>query len=158
MMHQTLQASLPDITRTVHVQEIPQLSLSSESSDLLITPESPIADTAQYPYLTDPFHIETVQIDGSTYALVASNQDGGFTILNMDNPESPILVFNATRTMKQTILQFKVFLAHLQYKYKIKHISNNISLRLPNSRYHNAEPTTIFYGMNLYGHFRIVHI
>ena len=87
-----------DITRTVHVQEIPQLSLSSESSDLLITPESPIADPAQYPYLTDPFHIETVQIDGSTYALVASNKDGGFTILNMDNPESPSLVFSATRT------------------------------------------------------------
>ena len=87
-----------NIIRIVHVQEIPQLSLSSESSDLLITPESPIADPTQYPYLTDPFHIETVQIDGSTYALVASNQDSGFTILNMDNPESPSLVFNATST------------------------------------------------------------
>ena len=87
-----------NIIRIVHVQEIPQLSLSSESSDLLITPESPIADPTQYPYLTDPFHIETVQIDGSTYALVASNKDSGFTILNMDNPESPSLVFNATST------------------------------------------------------------
>ena len=87
-----------NIIRTVHVQELPELSLSSESSNLLITPESPIADPTQYPYLTDPFHIETVQIDGSTYALVASNHDGGFTILNMDNPESPSLVFNATST------------------------------------------------------------
>ena len=87
-----------NIIRIVHVQEIPQLSLSSESSDLIITPESPIADPVQYPHLTDPFHIETVQIDGSTYALVASNTDSGFTILNMDNPESPSLVFNATRT------------------------------------------------------------
>ena len=76
-----------NIIRTVHVQELPQLSLSDESSTLLITPESPIADPAQYPHLTDPFHIETVQIDGSTYALVASNTDSGFTILNMDNPE-----------------------------------------------------------------------
>ena len=87
-----------NIIRIVHVQELPQLSLSSESSNLLIAPESPIADPAQYPYLTDPFHIETVQIDGSTYALVASNKDSGFTILNMDNPESPSLVFNATST------------------------------------------------------------
>ena len=29
---------------------------------------------------------------------MASNHDGGFTILNMDNPESPSLVFNATST------------------------------------------------------------
>ena len=87
-----------NITRIVNVKQLPQLSLSSESSDLLITPESPIADPVQYPHLTDPFHIETVQIDGSTYALVASNGDNGFTILNMDNPELPSLVFNATST------------------------------------------------------------
>ena len=87
-----------NIIRTVHVQKLPQLSLTSESSNLLITPESPIADPIQYPHLTDPFHIETVQIDGSTYALVASNRDSGFTILNMDNPELPSLVFNATST------------------------------------------------------------
>ena len=87
-----------NIIRIVHVQELQQLSLTSESSSLLITPESPIADPVQYPHLTDPFHIETVQIDGSTYALVASNKDSGFTILNMDNPESPSLVFNATST------------------------------------------------------------
>ena len=87
-----------NIIRIVHVQQLPQLSLTNASSDLLLTPESPIADPAQYPHLTDPFHIETVQIDGSTYALVASNKDGGFTILNMDNPESPSLVFSATRT------------------------------------------------------------
>ena len=78
-----------NIIRTVHVQELPPLSLTNVSSTLLITPESPIADPVQYPHLTDPFHIETVQIDGSTYALVASNKDHGFTILNMDNPESP---------------------------------------------------------------------
>ena len=59
-----------NIIRIVHVQEIPQLSLSSESSDLLITPESPIADPTQYPYLTDPFHIETVQIDGSVISAI----------------------------------------------------------------------------------------
>ena len=87
-----------NIIRTVHVQELPQLSLTSESSNLLITPESPIADPVQYPHLTDPFYIETVQIDGSTYALMASNRDNGFTILNMDNPELPSLVFNATST------------------------------------------------------------
>ena len=63
-----------NIIRIVHVQELQQLSLTSESSSLLITPESPIADPVQYPHLTDPFHIETVQIDGSTYALVASNR------------------------------------------------------------------------------------
>ena len=87
-----------NIIRIVHVQELQQLSLTSESSSLLLTPESPIADPVQYPHLTDPYHIETVQIDGSTYALVASNHDSGFTILNMDNPESPSLVFNATST------------------------------------------------------------
>ena len=45
-----------------------------------------------------PFPVSTVQIDGSTYALVASNKDHGFTILNMDNPESPSIVFNTTST------------------------------------------------------------
>ena len=50
-----------NIIRIVHVQELPQLSLSSESSDLLLTPESTIADPVQYPHMTDPFHIETVQ-------------------------------------------------------------------------------------------------
>ena len=70
-----------NIIRTVHVQKLPQLSLTSESSNLLITPESPIADPAkQYPHLTDPFYIETVQIDGSTYALVASNRDNALSI------------------------------------------------------------------------------
>ena len=87
-----------NIIRAVHVQELPQLSLTNVSSTLLIAPESPIADPVQYPHLTDPFHIETVQIDGSTYALVASNKDHGFTILNMDNPESPSIVFNTTST------------------------------------------------------------
>ena len=87
-----------NIIRTVHVQELPPLSLTNVSSTLLITPESPIADPVQYPHLTDPFHIETVQIDGSTYALVASNKDHGFTILNMDNPESPSIAFNTTST------------------------------------------------------------
>ena len=106
-----------NIIRTVYVQELPQLSLTNVSSTLQITPESPIADPAQYPHLTDPFHIETVQIDGSTYALVASNHDGGFTILNMDNPESPSLVFNATST-HANYSAIQVFLAHLQYRYK----------------------------------------
>ena len=58
-----------------------------------------------YPYLTDPFHIETVQIDGSTYALVASNHDGGFTILNMDNPESPSLVFATSTQTNYSAIQ-----------------------------------------------------
>ena len=49
-----------NIIRTVHVQELPELSLSSESYTISISYGS--------------FHIETVQIDGSTYALVASNQ------------------------------------------------------------------------------------
>ena len=43
-------AGNPDI---VHVQEIPQLSLSSESSNLLITPASTVTDSVDYPYLTD---------------------------------------------------------------------------------------------------------
>ena len=110
-----------NIIRIVHVQEIPQLSLSSESSDLLITPESPIADPVQYPHLTDPFHIETVQIDGSTYALVASNTDSGFTILNM-TILNHLVLYLTQLVPKQTILQFKVFLEHLQYRYKVKHM------------------------------------
>ena len=42
---------------------------------------------------------------------MASNQDGGFTILNMDNPESIILVFNAIVQMHMWHPQ----LARLQY-------------------------------------------
>ena len=69
--------NLANIIRIVHVQELQQLSLTSESSSLLITPESPIADPAQYPHLnqlhlTDPFRYRLLcSIDGSTYALVA---------------------------------------------------------------------------------------
>ena len=132
-----------DITRTVHVQEIPQLSLSSESSDLLITPESPIADPAQYPYLTDPFHIETVQIDGSTYALVASNQDGGFTILNMDNPESPILVFNATRTQTNySAIQGILGASPIQIQDKTYVVTISLSSKILIADITNPESTT----------------
>ena len=56
-----------NIIRTVHVQE-PSHSFhyQSESSDLLITPESPIADPAQYPYIcTD---ITYAMIHGASYA------------------------------------------------------------------------------------------
>ena len=72
-----------NIIRIVHVKEIPQLSLTNESSDLLITSASTITDSAQYQYLADPHDIEIVQIGSSLYALVASYTDSGFTILNM---------------------------------------------------------------------------
>ena len=87
-----------NIIRIVHVKEIPQLSLTNESSDLLITSASTITDSAQYQYLADPHDIEIVQIGSSLYALVASYTDSGFTILNIDDPSSPDLVFNATST------------------------------------------------------------
>ena len=89
-----------NIIRIVHVQEIPQLSLSSESSNLLITPASTVTDSVDYPYLTDSHNIEIVQISDSIYALVTSYGDDGFTILNIDNPSSPDLVFNATSTQQ----------------------------------------------------------
>ena len=81
-----------NIIRIVHVKEIPQLSLTNESSDLLITSASTITDSAQYQYLADPHDIEIVQIGSSLYALVASYTDSGFTILNIDDPSSPYLV------------------------------------------------------------------
>ena len=89
-----------NIIRIVHVQEIPQLSLSSESSNLLITSASTVTDSVDYPYLTDSHNIEIVQISDSIYALVTSYGDNGFTILNIDNPSSPDLVFNATSTQQ----------------------------------------------------------
>ena len=89
-----------NIIRIVHVQEIPQLSLSSESSNLLITPASTVTDSVDYPYLTDSHNIEIVQISDSIYALVTSYGDHGFTILNIDDPSSPDLVFNATSTQQ----------------------------------------------------------
>ena len=87
-----------NIIRIVHVKQLQQLSLTSESSDLLITSASTITDSAQYQYLADPHDIEIVQIGSSLYALVASYTDSGFTILNIDDPSSPDLVFNATST------------------------------------------------------------
>ena len=51
-----------NIIRIVHVQEIPQLSLSSESSNLLITPASTVTDSVDYPYLTDSHNIEIAVI------------------------------------------------------------------------------------------------
>ena len=80
-----------NIIRIVHVKEIPQLSLTNESSDLLITSASTITDSAQYQYLADPHDIEIVQIryGSSLYAhMWRIITDSGFAILNItDNPE-----------------------------------------------------------------------
>ena len=59
--------NLANIIRIVHVQELQQLSLTSESSSLLITPESPIADPAQN-ILGSP-----IQIQGKTYVVTIRN-------------------------------------------------------------------------------------
>ena len=44
----------------------------------------------------DPYRVTTVKIGDSTYALVGSYADSGFTILDITTPEFPTLVFNTT--------------------------------------------------------------
>ena len=48
----------------------------------------------------DSYKVTTVKIDDSTYALVGSYADDGFTILDITTPESPTLVFNATENTR----------------------------------------------------------
>ena len=85
-----------NITRTVHVQQLAPISLTNETSQFLVSPTTNVTDSADYPYLGDSYKVTTVKIDDSTYALVGSYADSGFTILDITTPESPTLVFNAT--------------------------------------------------------------
>ena len=48
----------------------------------------------------DSYRVTTVKIGDSTYALIGAYEDDGFTILNITTPESPTLVFNATKNTK----------------------------------------------------------
>ena len=88
------------ITRTVHVQQLAPISLTNETSQFLVSPTTTVTDSADYPYLGDSYKVTTVKIDDSTYALVGSYADDGFTILDITTPESPTLVFNATENTR----------------------------------------------------------
>ena len=88
------------ITRTVHVQQLAPISLTNETSQFLVSPTTNVTDSADYPYLGDSYKVTTVKIDDSTYALVGSYADDGFTILDITTPESPTLVFNATENTR----------------------------------------------------------
>ena len=57
-------------------------------------------DVTDYPHLGDSYKVTTVEIDNSTYALIAAYADNGFTILDITTPKSPTLVFNATRNTR----------------------------------------------------------
>ena len=117
-----MQAILPTITRTVHVQQLAPISLTNETSQFLVSPTTNVTDSADYPYLGDSYKVTTVKIDDSTYALVGSYADNGFTILDITTPESPTLVFNATGNTRINaalngptgISQFKYKTAHMQ--------------------------------------------
>ena len=85
-----------NITRTVHVQQLAPISLTNETSQFLVSLTTNVTDSADYPHLGDSYKVTTVKIDDSTYALVGSYADDGFTILDITTPESPTLVFNAT--------------------------------------------------------------
>ena len=89
-----------NITRTVHVQQLAPISLTNETSQFLVSPTTTVDDSADYPYLGDSYKVTTVKIDDTTYALVGSYADDGFTILDITTPESPIqctktLIINA---------------------------------------------------------------
>ena len=85
-----------NIIRTVHVQQLAPISLTNEKSQFLVSPTANVSDSADYPYLGDPYRVTTVKIGDSTYALVGSYADSGFTILDITTPEFPTLVFNTT--------------------------------------------------------------
>ena len=88
------------ITRTVHIQQLAPISLTNETSQFLVSPTTTVTDSADYPYLGDSYKVTTVKIDDTTYALVGSYADDGFTILDITTPESPTLVFNATENTR----------------------------------------------------------
>ena len=50
---------------------------------------SSISDGTRYPELQDAHSITTTTIEGSTYALVASRDDDGVQIINIDDPYNP---------------------------------------------------------------------
>ena len=50
---------------------------------------SSITDGTRYPTLHGPISITTATIEGSTYALVASDRDDGIQIINITNPYNP---------------------------------------------------------------------
>ena len=89
-----------NIIRTVHVQQLAPISLTNEKSQFLVSPTANVSDSPDYPYLGDSYRVTTVKIGDSTYALIGAYEDDGFTILNITTPESPTLVFNATKNTK----------------------------------------------------------
>ena len=87
------------ITRTVQVQQLGPISLTSEASQFLVSPTS-VVDYTDYPSLTDPYRVTTTSIGGTTYALIVGYTSHSFTILDISTPTSPTLVFNATGNTK----------------------------------------------------------
>ncbi|MDI1495344.1 MAG: LVIVD repeat-containing protein, partial [Cenarchaeum symbiont of Oopsacas minuta] len=53
------------------------------------SPIASITDSTDYPRLNGAVHVTTTQIDGYTYALVASQLDNGIQIINITNPADP---------------------------------------------------------------------
>ena len=92
-----------NITRIVHVKQLAPISLTNETSQFLVSPTTNVTDSADYPHLGDSYKVTTVEIDNSTYALIAAYADNGFTILDITTPKSPTLVFNATRNTRTSL-------------------------------------------------------
>ncbi|MDI1496104.1 MAG: hypothetical protein K8823_1412, partial [Cenarchaeum symbiont of Oopsacas minuta] len=87
----------PTITRTVSVQDLPPIALfGMPLGKLGVSPVSSITDSANYPELAGATSITTTQIDGSTYALVAAQNDDGVQIINISNPASPSPIADIT--------------------------------------------------------------
>ena len=62
------------------------INISNPSLPSLVTY---VADGANYTELEDPFHVTTVTIDSSTYALVAAFDDDGVQIIDITDPSNP---------------------------------------------------------------------
>ena len=62
------------------------INVSNPSLPSLVTY---VADGANYTELEDPFHVTTVTIDSSTYALVAAFDDDGVQIIDITDPSNP---------------------------------------------------------------------
>ena len=64
-----------------------------------------LEDGSTYTYLDSPRDVKITTIGGSTYALVASNDDVGMQIINVTDPENPSSVSVVTNAQFQAVGQ-----------------------------------------------------
>ena len=87
------------IDRTVIVTTVPPvIALYHTVYDLTVSPTSSITDSTtakptEYTVLRGARSVDTVEIDGSTYAMVAAVENNGVQIINITNPASPESVY-----------------------------------------------------------------